>query len=123
MGIQAAGDERDAAADQVSAQVALQYVAALRASAWVEAAQGYLSPLLLGYKKNPIWTADPKNTPYRDVAETAQTPAGIGKMGENAAAAIADFVVVDMFANYCTGREDVKTAMASAERSAKRIFR
>ena len=38
-------------------------------------------------------------------------------MGENAAAAIADFVVVDMFANYCTGREDVKTAMASAERS------
>ena len=44
-------------------------------------------------------------------------------MGENAAAAIADFVVVDMFANYCTGHEDVKTAMASAERSAKRIFR
>jgi len=91
--------------------------------AGVEAAQGYLSPFLLGYKKNPIWTADSKNTPYRDVAETAQTPAGIGKMGENAAAAIADFVVVDMFANYCTGHEDVKTAMASAERSAKRIFR
>ena len=90
---------------------------------WVESAQGYLSPFLLGFEKNPIWTADPKNTPYRNVAETAQTPAGIGKMGENAAAAIADFVLVDMFANYCTGREDVKTAMASAERSAKRIFR
>lgn len=90
---------------------------------WVEAAQGYLSPFLLGYEKNKIWTADPKNTPYRNVAETATTPAGIGKMGENAAAAIADFVVVDMFANYCTGREDVKTAMATAEKSAKRIFR
>ena len=90
---------------------------------WVEAAQGYLSPFLLGFNKNPIWTADPKNTPFRDVAETSLTPAGIGQMGENAAAAIADFVVVDMFANYCTGREDVKTAMASAERSAKRIFR
>ena len=90
---------------------------------WVEAAQGYLSPFLLDYEKNPIWTADPKNTPYRNVAQTANTPAGIGKMGENAAAAIADFVVVDMFANYATGREDVKTAMASAERSAKRIFR
>ena len=57
------------------------------------------------------------------MAQTANTPAGIGKMGENAAAAIADFVVVDMFANYATGREDVKTAMASAERNAKRIFR
>ena len=33
------------------------------------------------------------------------------------------FVVVDMFANYCTGREDLKTAMATAERSTKRIFR
>ena len=90
---------------------------------WVEAAQGYLSPFLAGFSKNPIWTADPKNTPYRNVAEDSLTPAGIGKMGENAAAAIADFVLVDMFANYCTGREDVKTAMASAERSAKRIFR
>jgi multiple sugar transport system substrate-binding protein len=90
---------------------------------WVEAAQGYLSPFLLDYEKNPIWTADPKNTPYRDVAQTANTPAGVGKMGEAAAAAIADFVVVDMFANYATGREDVKTAMASAERNAKRIFR
>ncbi len=90
---------------------------------WIEAAQGYLSHFLKGYDSNPVWTADPKTTPYRDVAATAVTPAGIGKMGENAAAAIADFVVVDMFANYCTGREDVKTAMASAERSAKRIFR
>jgi multiple sugar transport system substrate-binding protein len=90
---------------------------------WVEAAQGYLSPFLAGFAKNPIWTADPKNTPYRNVAEVSLTPAGLGKMGENAAAAIADFVVVDMFANYCTGREDVKTAMSTAERSAKRIFR
>ncbi|WP_295844530.1 ABC transporter substrate-binding protein [Tardiphaga sp.] len=90
---------------------------------WVESAQGYLSPFLKAYEKNPIWTADPKNTPYRDVATTASTPAGEAQMSENAAAAIADFVVVDMYANYCTGREDVKTAMASAERAAKRIFR
>jgi multiple sugar transport system substrate-binding protein len=90
---------------------------------WVEAAQGYLSPFLNAYEKNPIWTVDPKNTPYRDVAATALTPAGDAQMSENAAAAVADFVVVDMFANYCTGREDVKTAMSSAERAAKRIFR
>jgi len=90
---------------------------------WIEAAQGYLSHFLKGYDANPIWTADPKTTPYRSVAATASTPAGSGKMGEAAAAAIADFVLVDMFANYCTGREDVKTAMATAERSAKRIFR
>jgi multiple sugar transport system substrate-binding protein len=28
-----------------------------------------------------------------------------------------------MFANYCTGREDVKGAIAQAERQAKRIYR
>ena len=57
------------------------------------------------------------------MAETAQTPAGIGKMGENAAAAIADFLVVDMFANYCTGRETAPGAIAIAERQLKRIYR
>ncbi|MEH2469715.1 multiple sugar transport system substrate-binding protein [Nitrobacteraceae bacterium AZCC 2161] len=90
---------------------------------WIEAAQGYLSHFLLDYDKNPVWTADPKTTPYRSVAQSASTPAGDAQMSENAAAAIADFVLVDMYANYCTGREDVKTAMSSAERAAKRIFR
>jgi multiple sugar transport system substrate-binding protein len=31
--------------------------------------------------------------------------------------------VVDMFANYVTGREDVKGAIAFAERQTKRIYR
>src|SRR3978361_1620150 len=78
----------------------------------IEAARGYLSHFLLAYDKNPVWTADPKTTPYRDVAKRARTPAGLGTLGENAAAGIADFIVVDMFANYCTGREDVKGSMA-----------
>jgi multiple sugar transport system substrate-binding protein len=90
---------------------------------WITAAQGYLSHFLLAYDANPIWTADPKTTPYRDVAKRTLTPAGQGTLGENAAAAIADFIVVDMFANYCTGREDVKGAMAGAERQTKRLYR
>jgi multiple sugar transport system substrate-binding protein len=90
---------------------------------WIEAAQGYLSHFLLAYDKNPIWTADPKTTPYRDVAKRARTPGGRGTLGENAAAAIADFILVDMFANYCTGREDVKGSIAAAERQLKRIYR
>lgn len=90
---------------------------------WIEAAQGYLSPFLLDYDKNPIWTSDPKVTPYRDVAKRTLTPAGLGTLGEKAAAAVADFIVVDMFANYCTGREDLKGSIANAERQAKRIYR
>jgi len=90
---------------------------------WITASGGYLSPFLKDYDSNPIWTSDPKNTPYRDVAKRTLTPAGLGTLGEKAAAAIADFIVVDMFANYATGREDVKGAMALAERAAKRLYR
>lgn len=90
---------------------------------WIEAAAGYLSHFLAAYDTNPVWTADPKRTVYRDVAKRTLTPAGLGTLGEKAAAAIADFVVVDMFANYCTGREDIKGAMAIAERQSRRIYR
>lgn len=90
---------------------------------WVEAAQGYLSHFLGAYDANPTWAADPKRTPFRDVSKRTLTPAGVGTLGEKAAAAIADFVVVDMFANFATGREDAKGAIAIAERQARRIYR
>lgn len=90
---------------------------------WIEGAQGYLSHFLLAYDANPVWTADPKRTPYRDVSKRTLTPAGAGTLGEKAASAIADFVVVDMFANFATGREDAKGAISIAERQARRIYR
>ena len=90
---------------------------------WVEAAQGYLSHFLLAYDANPIWAADPKRTPFRDVAKRTLTPGGLGSLGEKAASAIADFIVVDMFANAATGREEIKGAIAVAERQLKRIYR
>jgi hypothetical protein len=33
---------------------------------WMQAAIGYVAHPLRAYEKNPIWTADPKHTPYRD---------------------------------------------------------
>ena len=90
---------------------------------WVESAQGYLSHFLLDYDKNPVWTADPKRTLFRDVAKRSLTPGGLGSLGEKAASAIADFIVVDMFANAATGREDIKGAIAVADRQLKRIYR
>ena len=90
---------------------------------WIQSAKGYLTHCLNEYDKNPVWTADPKTTPYRDVAKRSLTAGGLGSVGEKAATAIADFVVLDMFANYATGREDAKGAIAVAERQAKRIYR
>jgi multiple sugar transport system substrate-binding protein len=90
---------------------------------WIEAAGGYLSPGLAAFKENPIWTSDPKRAGFRDVAWRSLTAGGLGSVGEKAAAAIADFVLVDMFASYCTGREDAKGAIKIAERQLQRIYR
>jgi len=90
---------------------------------WIEAAGGYLSPGLAAYKANPVWTADPKRTLFRDVAWRSRTAGGLGSVGEKAASAISDFVLLDMFASFCTGREDAKGAMKIAERQLQRIYR
>jgi multiple sugar transport system substrate-binding protein len=90
---------------------------------WIESAQGYLTHCLNAYDKNPVWTADPKRAPFREAAKRSLTAGGLGSVGEKAATAIADFVVLDMFANYCTGREDVKGSIAIADRQLKRIYR
>ena len=90
---------------------------------WLEGAQGYLSHTLAAYDANPVWTADPKTTVFRDAAKRTLPASGLGTLSPKVAAAIADFLVVDMFARYCTGQEDLKTTMKTAERAAQRIFR
>jgi multiple sugar transport system substrate-binding protein len=90
---------------------------------WLEGSVGYLTHTLNAYDANPVWTADPKRTVFRQCAKRTLTAGGLGSVGEKAATAISDFLVLDMFANYCTGREDAKGAIAVAERQARRIYR
>ena len=90
---------------------------------WLIGARGYLTHCLNAYDANPVWTMDPKNKVFSQASKRALPASGIGKPGERAAAAIADFLVVDMFANYCLGREDAKGAIAICERQAKRLYR
>jgi multiple sugar transport system substrate-binding protein len=91
--------------------------------AWLQASQGYLVQTLNAYENAPIWTADPKNTVFSQASKRTLPASGIGTVGEKAAQAIADFIVVDMFANYCTGAKDAKGSIAEAERQLKRIYR
>lgn len=90
---------------------------------WLEGAQGYLSHPLNAYASNPVWTADPKTTVFRDASARTLPASGIGPLSPKTASAFAEFVVVDMVARYCTGQEDLKTTMRTAERQAQRIFR
>jgi multiple sugar transport system substrate-binding protein len=90
---------------------------------WLSGARGYLTHTLNAYDSAPVWTADPKNAVFGQASKRALPASGIGTPGEKAATAIADFIVVDMFANYCTGAKDAKGSISEAERQLKRIYR
>jgi multiple sugar transport system substrate-binding protein len=94
-----------------------------RYNKWLYVSQGFFSPTLTAYDSNALWTEDPKRAVFRDAAKRSLTIGGLGSIGEKAANALSDFVLVDMFANFCTGREDAKGAMKIAERQLQRIYR
>jgi multiple sugar transport system substrate-binding protein len=90
---------------------------------WLEAAQGFVGHCLNAYDQNSVWTADPKTTVFGEAGKRSLTAGGLGSVGEKAAAAMADFVLLDMFAGYCIGRDDARGAMRTAERRLQRIYR
>lgn len=90
---------------------------------WLEDAVAYLTHPLNAYDANPVWRTDPKLSMLKDASRRTLTAGGLGSVGEKAAGALADFVMLDMVASVCTGRATIKDAIAVAERQAKRIYR
>ena len=66
--------------------------------AWLPVANGYVSPPLPAWNDNPVWTVDPKVTPFRDGLKYALDNGYSGSLGSASAAVIGDFLVVDMSA-------------------------
>src|SRR6266516_2174665 len=57
---------------------------------WQQAAIGYVSHPLKAYEKNPLWSSDPKNIPYRDSMRIMLSKGYSGPMGYASAACMAD---------------------------------
>jgi multiple sugar transport system substrate-binding protein len=89
-------------------------------NAWLQGGGGYMSQALRAYESNPVWTSDPKNTPYRDASKNLRPVGYAGKMGYASAGATADFIIPDMVAEAASGQKSPKEA---AERAAKRAER
>ena len=90
---------------------------------WMQASIGYVAHPLKAYEKNPIWTVDPKHTPYRDVLKETR-PAGFdGKLGYASAATLGDFIVVDMFAEAASGNKSPQEAAERAQKRAERYYK
>jgi multiple sugar transport system substrate-binding protein len=90
---------------------------------WQAACIGYVAHPLRAYESNPVWAADPQHVFFRDVVKTMRPLGYAGKLGRASAAAAADFVVVDMFAEVCTGQQTPKEAAQRAEKRALRHYK
>jgi multiple sugar transport system substrate-binding protein len=87
---------------------------------WQEASIGYVCQPLAAYESSKFWTADPKNTPYRDCMKNMTSNGYAGDLGYASAAAVADFIIPNMVAEAASGS---KTPKEAAERAAKRAER
>jgi multiple sugar transport system substrate-binding protein len=90
---------------------------------WQEAAIGYVTQPLKAFEGNPIWTVDPKHTPYRDAMKVMLWNGYSGKMGYASAGTMADFVIVNMVAEAVSGQRPVKEAIERAEKRALRYYK
>jgi multiple sugar transport system substrate-binding protein len=90
---------------------------------WQRACIGYVSHTLKAYDANPVWTEDPQHLFFRDVVRRGRHTGFAGRLGKESAGVLADFIVVDMFAEACTGQQTPKEAAARAEKRARRYYR
>jgi multiple sugar transport system substrate-binding protein len=91
--------------------------------AWQRASEGYAQQPLKAYRANPIWTVDPKHTPYRDIPERTLDDGYSGTLGTASAGVMADYVMVNMVAKAASGASTPQVAAQEAERRARRYYR
>src|SRR5436190_17794116 len=90
---------------------------------WQQASIGYVTQPLKAYESNPIWTVDPKHTPYRDAMKIMLPNGYAGEMGYASAAAMADFIIVNMVAEAVSGSKSPKEAAERAQKRAERYYK
>ncbi len=90
---------------------------------WMQSAIGYVCHPLVAYEKNPIWTVDPKHTPYRNATKVMRPIGYAGKMGYASAGATADFIMLDMVAEAVSGQKSPKEAAERAQKRAERYYK
>jgi multiple sugar transport system substrate-binding protein len=90
---------------------------------WLDACVGYHRQTLQGFEDLPVWTKDPKRTVFRDGSARSLHFGYAGNLGYAAAAALADFIAVDMVAAAAIGQQSPQEAMDQAEKRAQRYYK
>lgn len=93
-----------------------------RMNAWIEGASAYCCGALKGFANNPVWTSNPIHAPYAKASETLRPNGYAGPLGYASAGVMADYVLVDMFAQAVTGQASTDDAVAAALKRANRYY-
>jgi len=92
-------------------------------NAWIQSSSGYCCQTLKSYANNPVWTSDPNHAAYAKASETLRPNGYAGPLGYSSAAVMADYVVVDMFAEVVTGQRTPEEAAKRAETRVNRYYK
>jgi multiple sugar transport system substrate-binding protein len=92
-------------------------------TAWQTASIGYWCHPLEAYDGSEIWTSDPKIGAYRDIMRNALPQSYKGRPSQQAAAAKADFVVLNMFQAVVAGQLSPQDAAKEAQRRGERYYK
>jgi multiple sugar transport system substrate-binding protein len=90
---------------------------------WQEASIGYVTQPFVAYESNPVWTEDPKHTPFRDSLKKMQYHGYAGALGAASAATLADYIMVNMVAEAASGAQTPKAAAERAQRRALKYYK
>jgi multiple sugar transport system substrate-binding protein len=90
---------------------------------WQQAAHGYHCQALRAYEDNPVWSADPQYEVYKNCTARMLWNGFAGELGPASAEAMAQFIVVDMFAEAASGQSSASDAAGRAAKRANAIYR
>jgi multiple sugar transport system substrate-binding protein len=90
---------------------------------WMQASIGYVTGPLKVQETSKVWTADPKHTPFKDECTGLLDNGYAFHLGAASAAAMADYILIDMVAEAASGAQTPKAAAARAEQRAQRYYK
>jgi multiple sugar transport system substrate-binding protein len=90
---------------------------------WQQASIGYITQPLKAYEANPVWTADPKHAPFRNATSAMLYHGHAGRLGYASAAAMSDYIIVNMVADVVSGARTPGEAAERARRRAERYYK
>ncbi|MBP7002906.1 ABC transporter substrate-binding protein [Amaricoccus sp.] len=107
-------------------EAAMAYIAFMydtkRMNDWITGASAYCCGAAKGFADNPVWTSNPIHEPYAHAAENLRTNGYAGPLGYASAGVMADYVLVDMFAQAVTGQASPDDSIAAAVKRANRYY-